>query len=96
MVCHPTAWDMGDGEDFRIKMCTDVNMDYLLTIHHEMGHIQYDMQYATQPPQFRDGANEGFHEAMGEVMAMNVATPEHLRAIGLLAPSEERDHTLFS
>ena len=40
MVCHPTAWDLFNGEDFRIKMCTDVNMDYLLTIHHEMGHIQ--------------------------------------------------------
>jgi hypothetical protein len=40
MVCHPTAWDLGNGEDFRIKMCTDINMDYLLTIHHEMGHIQ--------------------------------------------------------
>ena len=37
-------------------------MDYLLTIHHEMGHIEYYMQYADQPPQFRDGANEGFHE----------------------------------
>ena len=65
-------------------------MDYLLTIHHEMGHIEYYMQYADQPPQFRDGANEGFHEAMGEVMAMNVATPEHLRAIGLL-PDEKGD-----
>ena len=45
------------------------------------------MQYAEQPPHFRDGANEGFHEAIGEVMAMNVATPEHLRAIGLLGPA---------
>ena len=90
MICHPTAWDMGNGDDFRIKMCTETTMDYLLTIHHEMGHIEYYMQYADQPPQFRDGANEGFHEAMGEVMAMNVATPEHLRAIGLL-PDEKGD-----
>ena len=22
MICHPTAWDMGSGDDFRIKMCT--------------------------------------------------------------------------
>ena len=56
-----------------------------------VGHIEYYMQYAFQPPQFRDGANEGFHEAMGEVMAMNVATPEHLEAIGLLPESFERD-----
>ena len=62
MICHPTAWDMGSGDDFRIKMCTEITMDYLLTIHHEMGHIEYYMQYADQPPQFREGANEGFHE----------------------------------
>ena len=49
------------------------------------------MQYAFQPPQFRDGGNEGFHEAMGEVMAMNIATPEHLRAIGLLGPPGDEE-----
>lgn len=94
MVCHPTAWDLGDGEDFRIKMCTEVTMDYLLTIHHEMGHIQYYMQYAHQPPMFRSGGNEGFHEAVGEVMAMNVATPEHLRAIDLLDPADDEETEL--
>ncbi|XP_036030683.1 angiotensin-converting enzyme 2 [Onychomys torridus] len=86
VVCHPTAWDLGKG-DFRIKMCTKVTMDNFLTAHHEMGHIQYDMAYATQPFLLRNGANEGFHEAVGEIMSLSAATPEHLKSIGLL-PSD--------
>ena len=66
VVCHATAWDFYDGEDFRIKMCTrDYNFEDLATIYHEMGHIQYYMQYKDQPQVFRDGANDGFHEAIG-------------------------------
>lgn len=84
VVCHATAWDFMDGEDFRIKMCTNINMEDLLTIHHELGHIQYDMQYAHLPAVYRDGANDGFHEAVGELMSMCVSTPKHLYAIGLL------------
>lgn len=69
---------------YRIKMCTKVTMDDFLTAHHEMGHIQYDMAYATQPYLLRNGANEGFHEAVGEVMSLSVATPNHLKVMGLL------------
>ncbi|XP_060038995.1 angiotensin-converting enzyme 2 [Erinaceus europaeus] len=83
VVCHPTAWDLGNG-DFRIKMCTKVTMDDFLTAHHEMGHIQYDMAYAQQPYLLRSGANEGFHEAVGEIMSLSAATPKHLKSIGLL------------
>ncbi|XP_036295422.1 angiotensin-converting enzyme 2 [Pipistrellus kuhlii] len=86
VVCHPTAWDLGK-DDFRIKMCTKVTMDDFLTAHHEMGHIQYDMAYAKQPYLLRNGANEGFHEAVGEVMSLSVATPKHLKGMGLL-PSD--------
>lgn len=71
----------------RIKMCTKVTMDDFLTVHHEMGHIQYDMAYASQPYLLRNGANEGFHEAVGEVMSLSVATPKHLKGMGLL-PSD--------
>ncbi|XP_049729321.1 angiotensin-converting enzyme 2 isoform X1 [Elephas maximus indicus] len=91
VVCHPTAWDLGKG-DFRIKMCTKVTMDDFLTAHHEMGHIQYDMAYAIQPYLLRNGANEGFHEAVGEIMSLSAATPEHLKAIGLL-PSDFQEDT---
>ncbi|XP_021009138.1 angiotensin-converting enzyme 2 [Mus caroli] len=90
VVCHPTAWDLGHG-DFRIKMCTKVTMDNFLTAHHEMGHIQYDMAYATQPFLLRNGANEGFHEAVGEIMSLSAATPKHLKSIGLLPSNFQED-----
>ncbi|XP_056269094.1 angiotensin-converting enzyme 2 [Pseudoliparis swirei] len=84
VVCHPTAWDMGNREDFRIKMCTKVNMGDFLTVHHEMGHNQYQMAYRNLSYLLRDGANEGFHEAVGEIMSLSAATPKHLQSLGLL------------
>uniref|UniRef100_A0AAX7SMK9 Angiotensin-converting enzyme n=1 Tax=Astatotilapia calliptera TaxID=8154 RepID=A0AAX7SMK9_ASTCA len=84
VVCHPTAWDMGNRKDFRIKMCTQVNMDNYLTAHHEMGHNQYQMAYRNLSYLLRDGANEGFHEAVGEIMSLSAATPKHLQSLNLL------------
>jgi len=84
VVCHASAWDFCNGRDFRIKQCTEVTMDDLITAHHELGHIQYYMQYVNQPLVFREGANPGFHEAIGDVVALSVSTPQHLKRIGLL------------
>ncbi|XP_009882130.1 PREDICTED: angiotensin-converting enzyme [Charadrius vociferus] len=84
VVCHASAWDFYNRKDFRIKQCTVVNMDDLITVHHEMGHVQYFLQYKDQPISFRDGANPGFHEAVGDVMALSVSTPKHLHSIKLL------------
>ncbi|XP_074785952.1 angiotensin-converting enzyme 2 [Athene noctua] len=90
VVCHPTAWDLGKN-DYRIKMCTKVTMDDFLTAHHEMGHIEYDMAYSVQPFLLRDGANEGFHEAVGEIMSLSAATPQHLKSLDLLEPTFQED-----
>ncbi|XP_071103349.1 angiotensin-converting enzyme-like [Haliotis cracherodii] len=89
VVCHASAWDFTNGSDFRIKQCTDVTMEDLITVHHEMGHIQYYQQYMHQPVVFRSGANPGFHEAVGDVLALSVATPKHLQKLGLLTNVEE-------
>jgi peptidyl-dipeptidase A len=89
VVCHASAWDFYNTVDFRIKQCTEVDMGWLMTTHHEMGHIEYFLQYAIQPVQFRDGANPGFHEAIGDTLALSVNTPEHLQAIGLLIDFED-------
>lgn len=59
-------------------------MEQLFTVHHEMGHIQYYLQYKDQPVSFRKGANPGFHEAIGDVLSLSVSTPKHLNLIGLL------------
>uniref|UniRef100_A0A8D3C8G2 Angiotensin-converting enzyme n=1 Tax=Scophthalmus maximus TaxID=52904 RepID=A0A8D3C8G2_SCOMX len=88
VVCHASAWDFYNRKDFRIKQCTVVTMDDLITVHHEMGHVQYFLQYKDQPVSFRDGANPGFHEAIGDVLALSVSTPKHLQSIGLLDKSD--------
>ncbi|XP_042639493.1 angiotensin-converting enzyme [Orycteropus afer afer] len=84
VVCHASAWDFYNRRDFRIKQCTRVTMDQLSTVHHEMGHVQYYLQYKDQPVSLRQGANPGFHEAIGDVLALSVSTPAHLHKIGLL------------
>ncbi|RVE49365.1 hypothetical protein evm_005980 [Chilo suppressalis] len=84
MVCHASAWDFFDGEDFRIKQCTTITAAFFKTTHHEMGHIQYYLQYKDQPVIYRGGANPGFHEAVGDVIALSVSSPKHLRVMGLL------------
>ncbi|KOC59071.1 Angiotensin-converting enzyme, partial [Habropoda laboriosa] len=84
MICHASAWDFYDSKDFRIKQCSRVNMEDLLTAHHEMGHIEYYLQYKNQPTVFKEGANPGFHEAVGDVIALSASTPSHLKAINLL------------
>ncbi|XP_050709659.1 angiotensin-converting enzyme-like isoform X2 [Eriocheir sinensis] len=91
LVCHASAWDFCNGKDFRIKQCTLVTMKDLIIVHHEMGHIQYDLQYQHLPLVFRGGANPGFHEAVGDVLALSVATPKHLQKVGLLEEVEESD-----
>lgn len=65
-------------------MCTQVDMDNFLTVHHEMGHNQYQMAYRNLSYILRDGANEGFHEAVGEIMSLSAATPKHLQSLDLL------------
>lgn len=84
LICHASAWDFYDGKDFRIKQCTRVNMEDLLTAHHEMGHVEYFLQYKNQPNIFKEGANPGFHEAVGDVISLSASTPSHLKTIKLL------------
>ncbi|EAW94311.1 angiotensin I converting enzyme [Homo sapiens] len=94
VVCHASAWDFYNGKDFRIKQCTTVNLEDLVVAHHEMGHIQYFMQYKDLPVALREGANPGFHEAIGDVLALSVSTPKHLHSLNLLSSeggSDEHD-----
>ncbi|XP_069676336.1 angiotensin-converting enzyme-like isoform X2 [Periplaneta americana] len=83
MVCHASAWDMYDRKDFRIKMCTKVTKKDFITIHHELGHIQYFMQYRNLPLVQKEGANPAFHEAIGDLMALSALTPSHMQKIGI-------------
>lgn len=89
LICHPSAWDFYRKDDVRIKQCSRMNMEHFMTAHHELGHIQYYLQYQDQPSMFRTGANPGFHEAVGDVIALSVNTPKHLVKIGLMDKLEE-------
>jgi peptidyl-dipeptidase A len=94
VICHASAWDVDNVEDLRIKMCTKVNADDFVTVHHELGHNFYQRAYNKQPLLYLDSANDGFHEAIGDMIALSV-TPEYLVQVGLLprnkVPSAEKD-----
>jgi peptidyl-dipeptidase A len=92
VVCHASAWDIDLESDVRIKMCIQPTEEDFTTIHHELGHNFYQRAYKDQPLVFRDSANDGFHEAIGDTIALSV-TPEYLVRIGLLdrAPDASRD-----
>jgi len=92
VVCHASAWDIDGKDDVRIKMCIEPTAEDFVTIHHELGHNFYQRAYNNQPVIFRDSANDGFHEAIGDTVALSI-TPEYLVKIGLLdkAPDASRD-----
>jgi peptidyl-dipeptidase A len=83
VVCHASAWDVDSKEDLRIKMCIQVKEEDFRVIHHELGHNFYQRAYNTQPPLFQNSANDGFHEAVGDTIALSI-TPEYLKQIGLI------------
>ena len=83
VICHASAWDIDFVEDVRIKMCIEPTAEDFSTIHHELGHSFYQRAYDRLPPLFRNSANDGFHEAIGDTIALSV-TPEYLKQIGLL------------
>jgi peptidyl-dipeptidase A len=83
VVCHASAWDVDCVDDLRLKMCIEVTGEDFMTVHHELGHNYYQRAYAQQPFLFRDSAHDGFHEAIGDTIALSV-TPEYLVQIGLL------------
>jgi peptidyl-dipeptidase A len=94
VVCHASAWNINNVDDLRIKMCTKVNSGDFVTIHHELGHNYYQRAYNKQSYLYLNGANDGFHEAIGDAIALSI-TPDYLVQIGLLdkaqVPSADKD-----
>lgn len=94
VVCHASAWDLDNKDDLRVKMCTKINSDDFVTIHHELGHNYYQRAYNKNPYLYLDGANDGFHEAIGDFVALSI-TPDYLVKIGLLdaakVPGADKD-----
>ncbi|SEL33123.1 peptidyl-dipeptidase A [Roseateles sp. YR242] len=98
VVCHASAWDIDQQQDVRVKMCIRPTEEDFITIHHELGHIYYDLAYRGQPNLFRNGANDGFHEAIGDTVALSI-TPSYLSRLGLMTatdkPGDDIDNLLM-
>jgi peptidyl-dipeptidase A len=92
VVCHASAWSLDFQDDLRIKMCIKVNDEDFRTIHHELGHNYYQRAYNKQPFLYQDSANDGFHEAVGDTIALSI-TPEYLKQIGMIdqVPDPSKD-----
>ena len=101
VVCHASAWDMnmggadGTSPDVRTKMCIKPNEEDFTTIYHELGHIYYDLAYNHQPPLFQGGANDGFHEAIGDTIVLAM-TPRYLQSIGLVDGQAQSEQALIN
>ena len=92
VICHASAWDLDAKDDLRIKMCIQKTGEEFSVIHHELGHNFYQRAYKDQPVYFQNSANDGFHEAIGDTIALSV-TPKYLKEIGLIdtIPDESKD-----
>jgi peptidyl-dipeptidase A len=92
VVCHASAWDIDFEKDVRLKMCINPTEEDFTVVHHELGHNYYQMAYATQPFLYRESANDAFHEAIGDTIALSV-TPSYLKQIGLIdrVPDQSAD-----
>ncbi|WP_043318566.1 M2 family metallopeptidase [Microbulbifer sp. HZ11] len=92
VVCHASAWNLDGQDDIRIKMCINKTGEDLITVHHELGHNFYQRIYKNQPFLYKEGANDGFHEAVGDTIALSI-TPKYLKEIGLMdeIPGEDKD-----
>jgi peptidyl-dipeptidase A len=90
VVCHASAWNLDSVEnDLRIKMCIEKNEEDFITIHHELGHIFYYQAYNHLPTLFQGGANDGFHEAFGDLLTLSI-TPDYLNQIGFITKDEAK------
>jgi peptidyl-dipeptidase A len=95
VVCHASAWDVSFDNDLRIKMCIKTTEEDLVTIHHELGHDYYFTYYYKLPVLFQAGANDGFHEAIGDAITLSI-TPAYLKQIGLLTEVPKNDKNLIN
>lgn len=83
--CHASAWHMDSQQDVRIKLCIEPTQESLMTVYHELGHVFYYLSYQDQPYLFQGGANDGFHEAIGDTVNLSM-TPAYLHRVGLTGP----------
>lgn len=95
VVCHASAWDMNMAGDVRTKMCIEPTEEEFTTIYHELGHVYYYLAYNKLPPLFQGGANDGFHEAIGDTIVLAM-TPQYLASVGLAGEQQQSQEALVN
>jgi peptidyl-dipeptidase A len=95
VVCHASAWDVEFNNDLRLKMCVKIDHEDLITLHHELGHHYYFQSYYTLPILLQEGANDGFHEGIGDTLALSV-TPSYLHSAGVLPEASEHPEAVLN
>lgn len=92
---HASAWHIDYQNDVRSLMSVEPNTEWFETVHHELGHVYYYINYTNDsvPPVLRKGANRAFHEAMGSMIGMAAMQKPFLQGKGLLAPDVKSDDT---
>ena len=95
VVCHASAWDVHLNNDLRLKMCIKIDYEDLITLHHELGHHYYFQSYYTLPVLLQEGANDGFHEGIGDTLALSV-TPSYLHQKGILKTASEHPDAILN
>jgi peptidyl-dipeptidase A len=95
VVCHASAWDVEVNDDLRIKMCIKIDMEDLIVLHHELGHNYYFHYYTNQPMLYQNGAHDGFHEGIGDTLALSI-TPAYLHRVGLLDEVSDSDEAVLN
>ena len=92
---HASAWHMDLENDLRCLMSVEPTAEYYETIHHELGHIYYYQAYTNPdvPPLLREGANRGYHEAIGSLLGLAAMQKPFLAAKGLVDADTKVDET---
>lgn len=90
---HASAWHLDLNNDVRSLMSVTPNTRWYETTHHELGHIYYYISYTNPevPPLLREGANRGYHEAMGSLLGLAAMQKPFIEGLGLIESNVETD-----
>ncbi|KAK0396922.1 hypothetical protein QR680_001913 [Steinernema hermaphroditum] len=86
MLCNPpAAYDMRDGNDFRVKACSQLGETDFKLAHKLMAQVFYQYQYKKQPLPFRESANPSVQTAIANAFGILSTNYDYLKSADLLA-----------
>jgi peptidyl-dipeptidase A len=94
---HASCWHVDLQQDIRSLQSIEPNARWFFTAHHELGHGHYFLAYSRPevPYLLRLGAAPGFHEGVGELIALAASQVPYLQSRGVLPREFHPDKTAF-